>query len=72
MNEKKWEDNDHWVIVDLEECVASGECVEICPVECYEIIEGKVDVENIGECIECMACQGICPTEAILDQSSWE
>ena len=57
---KKWEENNHWVEIDLYLCKASGECVSVCPAEVYEIIDGKVDADNISECIECGACQDTC------------
>lgn len=71
-NVKKWEENDHWVEIDLDLCVGSAECVDICPTEVFELVDGKVIAENISECIDCMACEGICPTHAILNHSSWE
>ena len=69
---KKWEDEDRWVEVDLTLCVGAGECVIVCPVQVYELDDGKVVAENIGECIECMACQDVCPTNAILKHSAWK
>ncbi len=68
---KKWEKNDHWVEIDLDRCVGVGECVEVCPVEVYELVDGKVIAENIAACTDCMACQDICPTSAILKHSAW-
>ncbi|MBM7599232.1 NAD-dependent dihydropyrimidine dehydrogenase PreA subunit [Virgibacillus halotolerans] len=42
----------------------SGECVQVCPVDCIK--EGKdmffIDPEL---CIECGACEDVCPVEAI-------
>jgi NAD-dependent dihydropyrimidine dehydrogenase PreA subunit len=69
---KKWEENDHWVEVDLDLCVGAAECVNVCPVEVYDLIDGKVIAESIGECTDCMACQDVCPTNAILRHSAWE
>ena len=69
---KKWEDEDHWVEIDLDLCEASEECVNICPAEVYIIIDGKVNAENIGECIKCGACQDTCPYNAILKHSAWK
>lgn len=42
----------------------SGECVEVCPVDC--IHEGD-DMFYIDPdvCIDCGACEAVCPVEAI-------
>ncbi len=69
---KKWEDLDHWVKINLTKCVGAGECVEVCPANVYELNYGQVIAENIGECIDCSACQFICPTDAILSHSAWD
>jgi len=68
---KKYSDSDLWVEIDLDLCTAEGECVDVCPEDCYEIIEGKVNAENIGSCIECAACDGVCPNDAIINHCSW-
>ena len=51
--------------------MGSGECVEVCPAQVYDIIDGKVDADDIKDCIECGACQGACPYEAILNHFAW-
>ncbi|TFF99595.1 MAG: ferredoxin family protein [Promethearchaeota archaeon] len=71
VNIKKWEEEEHWVEIDLDLCVGAAECVEVFPVEVYDIENGKVIAENIAECIDCMACQDVCPTNAILNHSAW-
>ena len=68
---KKWENEGHWVEVDLDLCIGAGECVRVCPVEVYELIDGIVISENIGACTDCSACQDVCPTNAILKHSAW-
>lgn len=42
----------------------AAECVEVCPVDCIE--EGK-DMFYIDPdiCIDCGACEAVCPVEAI-------
>jgi len=71
VNIKKWEAEDHWVEIDLDLCVGVAECVTVCPVEVYDLLDGKVVAENIGECTDCMLCQDVCPTNAILNHSAW-
>ena len=71
-NKKKWEDNGKWVEIDLDLCAGAAECVNVCPSEVYSLVDGKVVAENIGECVQCLACQGSCPANAILSHSAWE
>ena len=62
--------SDDWVIkIDHDKCVGAGECVEVCPSDVFEIIENKSNANHVDECIECCACVGACPVEAI-DHSS--
>ena len=51
-------------IIDLDECTGCEECVEECPAEALEIVDG-VAVVNAAECTECGDCTDTCPSEAI-------
>ena len=68
---KKWEGNDHRVEIDLDLCVGAADCIDVCPVGVYSLVDGKVLADNIAECTDCMACQDVCPTNAILNHSAW-
>ena len=51
--------------IDLDKCNGCGTCVDVCPVEVFEISEGKSVVVNLDECLVCMACETQCPNSAI-------
>ena len=51
--------------INLELCNGDGLCVEVCPVEVYELREGKPVVENVDRCTDCRVCEEQCPTQAI-------
>ncbi|MFX0207404.1 MAG: ATP-binding protein [Candidatus Hodarchaeota archaeon] len=70
-NTRKFEQDDLWVLIDLDLCAAAGECVDVCPEGVYDIIDGKVTAENIGLCTECGACEDVCPHAAILEHCGW-
>ncbi len=53
------------VTVDTEKCVGCGECVDVCPVEVYELQDGKSAPVNYEECLGCESCVEVCSTDAI-------
>jgi NAD-dependent dihydropyrimidine dehydrogenase PreA subunit len=54
------------VNVTLEKCTGCGECVNICPVEVFQLgPDEKTDPYQAGECIGCMSCVEICPEKCI-------
>ncbi len=50
-----------------------GDCVEVCPVECFYEGDDMLYI-NPDECIDCTACEPVCPVQAIVagDQSTAE
>ena len=53
------------VTVDTDKCTGCGECVDVCPVEVYEIQDGKSVVVNEEECLGCESCVEVCESNAI-------
>lgn len=62
---KEFVTNDMKIIIDFDKCTGSGECAIACPVDIFEVKDGKALVDNIEECVECCACVNACPKEAI-------
>ena len=58
------------VNVDAEKCVGCGECVDVCPVEVYEINDGKSSPENAEDCLGCESCVEVCESNAITVEES--
>jgi NAD-dependent dihydropyrimidine dehydrogenase PreA subunit/nitroreductase len=54
-------------LVDLESCRGDGICVDICPENVLEILDGKAATVDSREeaCILCGQCVAVCPTEAL-------
>jgi len=65
MAKKEFEDGDIKIVVDYEKCTGAGECVTVCPVDIFELKDGKAFCKNVSDCIECCACVTACPHEAI-------
>lgn len=62
-----------YVCVDFDICVADGACIEACPVNVYEWLETpghpasekKAFMLREKDCIFCMACENVCPPQAV-------
>ncbi len=46
-------------------CVGCGMCTIVCPHAVFIMDKGHVRIENRDACMECGACAGNCPTEAL-------
>ena len=51
--------------VDAEKCVGCGECVGICPMQVFELRQGKAVVVNGEDCLGCDSCVEACESGAI-------
>lgn len=54
-------------VIDYEKCISCFSCVEFCPHEVYEIINGRVEVTHPEKCVDfCKGClKGACEQKAI-------
>ena len=53
------------VTVDADKCMGDGECVDVCPVEVYEMQSNKAIVINEDDCLGCESCVEVCESGAI-------
>ena len=53
------------VTVDKAKCSGDAECVDVCPVDVYELVEGKAEPVNEDECLGCESCIEVCEQDAI-------
>lgn len=62
-----------YVCVDFDICIADGACIEACPTNVYEWLETpghpasekKAFMIREKDCIFCMACENVCPPQAV-------
>lgn len=62
-----------YVSVDFDICIADGACIDACPVDVFEWFdtpgnpasEKKPLMAREPDCIFCLACEGVCPPQAI-------
>ena len=53
------------VEVNAEKCVGCGECVDVCPVEVFDLQDEKSVPVNAEECLGCESCIEVCEEGAI-------
>lgn len=62
-----------FVSVDFDICIADGACIDACPVDVYEWFDSPGNIASEKkplmirepDCIFCLACEGVCPPQAI-------
>ncbi len=55
-------------VINKDECVGCGTCVDECPVEAISMNKDNIAVVNASDCTDCGACVDICPTDAITQE----
>lgn len=53
------------VFVDVDKCTGDGVCVDICPVDVFELQDGIAIATNDQDCIGCESCVDACEQKAI-------
>jgi NAD-dependent dihydropyrimidine dehydrogenase PreA subunit len=53
------------IVIDEQKCTVCGECVKICPVEIYKLVDGRIVVGGTEECSNCQSCVSVCEPQAI-------
>ncbi len=48
-------------------CDFCGTCVSVCPVDCIELFEARIEIDN-EKCINCGLCVKVCPL-GVLEQN---
>jgi NAD-dependent dihydropyrimidine dehydrogenase PreA subunit len=52
--------------VDADKCEGCEECVDVCPVEVFEMVDEKSVPVNAEECLGCESCVEVCEEDAIV------
>jgi len=67
MHIEKESDSMAKITLNSKKCTGCGQCVNVCAVGIYSIIQGKAkfDEKKSNACFECHACEVSCPSKAI-------
>ncbi len=52
------------IAVEYSKCSACGDCVEACPVACFQLKDGRLQAQ-FASCIHCRVCVEACPERAL-------
>ena len=52
-------------VIDYEKCANCGTCASVCPMQVFEMKDGRVEVVTPEKCVQCKACEVSCPAKAI-------
>lgn len=52
--------------INTDECIGCGICVDACPQEVLDIVDGVCAAVNEDSCVGCGACVEECPMGAIV------
>ena len=55
---KRLEINKSW-------CKGCGICIEFCPKNVLNLVNGKADIADESECLRCGICENLCPDFAV-------
>jgi len=53
------------ITIDKEKCNGCEECIEVCPVDVFEMKGNKAVPANVQECLGCENCIEVCKNKAI-------
>ena len=53
-------------VIDTDECIGCGTCVDTCAQEVLDIVDGVCEPVNEDACVGCGACVEECPMGAIV------
>ena len=48
-------------IANIEKCDGCGTCVDNCPVEILQVVNGKITITQVSLCTACGTCKISCP-----------
>ncbi len=53
------------VSINPDLCDNTQNCVAVCPMEVFAVVDGRAVVANVSECSLCMKCIDHCPEGAV-------
>ena len=62
----KWvEKTGVFIKINEQKCTGCANCVKVCLAGCFEMVDRKVKIKSLENCMECASCWYVCEPEAI-------
>lgn len=52
-------------IVNLDACISCNKCVEVCPTDVFDSLNGTPEITRQSDCQTCFMCEAYCPVDAL-------
>ena len=57
------------ITINQDDCIGCEACANNCPLQVFEIIDGKSHATNVDSCCSTLSCVAICPVSCIQVES---
>ena len=62
----KWVENRGvFIKININKCIGCANCLNVCLADCFEIVNKKVRIKTLENCMECGSCWYVCEEEAL-------
>ena len=62
---KEFKGINYKITINHDDCIGCGACTSDCPLNVFELIDGKSHATRVDDCCSTLACTAVCPVNCI-------